>query len=115
MIWEFCPSILDCCALLIPSSNPNNRRVQIASNATPPTTSTLAIDHFGDSITMPIATAKLATIATDKSIMWGHNGSSEPEKNVLIYFYLAAAGSWFGVAVIAILKLVWVRRKKHQR
>jgi hypothetical protein len=82
--------ILDCCASLIPSSNPNNNSVQAASIATPPTTNTLASENFGFSRTIPAATAKLAAIASVKSTAWGQPGSNEPEKNLLTFLYFFA-------------------------
>jgi hypothetical protein len=86
--------------------------VHAASIATPPTTNMLASDHFGFSNTMPAATEKLATTAIAKSITWGQNGLNEPEKKSLIsYLYLLAVGSWLVVAIIAIAKWLWLRRK----
>ena len=92
-------SIFDCCFALIPSSKPNNSSVQAASIATPPTTSTLASDHFGFSRTIPAATAKLAATAAIKSTTCGQNGSSEPEKKSLIFLYPLPAGDWQMIAL----------------
>jgi hypothetical protein len=90
MICESCFSIVDCWRLLIPSSNPNSRSVQAASATTPPITNTFANDHLGFSMTIPIPTAKLATIAAVSNTKWGQKGSNEPEKNPLTYLYLIA-------------------------
>lgn len=114
-ICEFCTSMKDCCRELIPSSKPKMRSVQIASSTTPPITNALAIDQWGDSITMPTATAKLAIMATDNSIAWGQRGSREPEKNSLtIYLRLAAVTSWILVIVLAFAKaaLNWRKRRR---
>jgi hypothetical protein len=97
--------IFDCWTLLIPSSKPNSKSVQTASIATPPTTSKLANDHFGFSRTIPIATAKLATIAAVNNTAWGQVASREPEKNPLTWLYLTAADSWLLVAIIAVAKM----------
>ena len=119
MSLSFCPRIIACCAsmadcwrLLIPSSKPNSSNVHTASKATPPTTNALASDHFGFSRTIPIATAKLATMAIPNSIAWGQVGSSEPEKNSLTWLHLAAATSWISVVIIAFAKWIWLRRRK---
>ncbi len=78
--------------------------------ATPPMTRAFADDHFGFSKTIPIATAKLAAMAADNKMTWGRKGSSEPEKNALIYLYLCAAIGWFVVAIIAAAKFLWLRK-----
>jgi len=115
MIVFCCASIVDCCLPLIPSSKPNNRSVHAASTATPPTTSTLASENLGFSRTIPAATAKLATIAVVSSALWGQKGSNEPEKNSPAILYILAVCSWFGVALIAVIKWLWMAHKVSRK
>ncbi len=112
IIWPRWISIIFCCFSDIPSSNPNNNKVQIASTATPPTTSSVVIDHtFSASLIIPYATAAEPRTLTVSNQKWGHPGDISPEKNPPIIFmrFLAVAG-WGVVLVIVTIKI----HKRHR-
>jgi hypothetical protein len=103
--------ILDCCALLIPSSKINNQTVQAASIATPPITSHLATRWVESGYSLasriiPAATANEANMLTDKSQKWGQNGHDVSGNNVLRYVSIPAILSWCFVSLLAIIQLI---------
>jgi hypothetical protein len=115
--------ILDCCALLIPSSNANREMVQIASTIIPTTASKkatgwTAAEYLGRSNIIPTPTAMLASTLNDNSQKWGQNGSKSPEINLLTYVGIAAIAGWLiagGLAVGELLKSLlslW-RERRH--
>jgi hypothetical protein len=116
--------ILDCWALLMPSSNANKQRVQMASMTTPPITSRFATrwvdgEYLFDSNIMPAPTAKLASTLADNKIAWGQNGSMPPERNALKYVTIAAILGWLFAGLAALWALgksvyaLW--RERHPR
>jgi hypothetical protein len=96
--------ILDCCALLIPSSNPNSNKVHAASITTPTNTAATGIERiFGASSITPSPTNTPPIIVPAIKIAWGQVGLSVPPKNWLMYEYIIAVLVWLlaDVAVIA--------------
>lgn len=113
--------ILDCCALLIPSSNTNRKMVQIASTTIPVTTSQkatrwTAAEYLGRSNIIPTPTAMLATTLNDNSVKWGQNGSKSPERNLLTYVSIAAMVGWLIAGILAVRALLKsLCALKHER
>jgi hypothetical protein len=103
--------ILDCCAVLIPSSKANKNIVQTASTATPTTTSQNATrwtdgEYVGPSRTIPAPTAKLASTLMDNSQIWGQKGSTSPDRKLLMYVSVAAILGWMIVTIMAMVQLI---------
>ena len=86
--------------------------VKTASVATPITTKIVANDHFSNSIIIPRPTAIPPIMAQPSKIKWGQNGSTDPEKNVLIYEGIVAVFVWL-LALIAATNALIKQLRHH--
>ena len=117
-------AISDIAEELMPSSKTNKQTVHIASIATPPITSHVAVlwtsaEYFGYSKSMPAPTEIDANTLADMSTKWGQNGLTEPENRALRVVSILAILGWLFATAAAFfrlaqsLRICW--RERHPR
>jgi len=99
--------IVDCWALLMPSSNPNSNIVHSASITTPPIINKLgSVQNSSDSRTNPHVTAADPTKLAPINIKWGQYGAIPPEKNAPMFMYILAIIGWSAALMVVTVKII---------